>query len=135
VTLDEDREADLIPGLLRLLGADPARVTYDRDSRNTFESAGRTYALARPAPGQRWLLVTSAYHMPRSMGVFRAAGWQPIAYPVDYQQDSIVKFPFRASVRLLLLGQAMTEWFGLAVYRALGRTDALLPAPAAPLRP
>jgi uncharacterized SAM-binding protein YcdF (DUF218 family) len=73
--------------------------------------------------------------MPRSMGVFRAAGWQPIAYPVDYQQDSIVKFPFRASVRLLLLGQAMTEWFGLAVYRALGRTDALLPAPAAPLRP
>ena len=64
------------------LGVDPARVTLEDRSRNTDENARFTAALVHPQPSQRWLLVTSAFHMPRSMGVFEKAGFNVIAFPV-----------------------------------------------------
>ena len=53
-------------------------------ARNTVENAVLTKALVKPKPGERWLLVTSAHHMPRSVGVFRQAGFPVEAYPVDW---------------------------------------------------
>ena len=67
------------------MGVDSARVLYEDQSRNTAENASLSAKVPGVDPRQRWLLLTSANHMPRSMGVFLKAGWNVTAYPVDYR--------------------------------------------------
>ena len=57
----------------------------ERRSRNTQENAEFSKALVAPKEGERWLLVTSAFHMPRSVGLFRKAGFAVEPYPVDWR--------------------------------------------------
>jgi uncharacterized SAM-binding protein YcdF (DUF218 family) len=66
------------------LGIDFHHIHFDEDSKNTKDNAARTADLLKPKPGEKWILVTSAYHMPRSVGLFRKAGFNVIPYPVDY---------------------------------------------------
>lgn len=135
--LDPDaREAPAAAALLVSLGIDPGRIVLEDQSRDTFENAVLTRALIEPQAGERWLLVTSAFHMPRSVGAFAAAGWSVIPYPVDYRTHA-------ASLRPGLGGPfaaahlALHEWLGLIVYRLTGRTNTLFPGPEAaqPLAP
>ncbi|HLB78977.1 MAG TPA: YdcF family protein, partial [Dongiaceae bacterium] len=81
------READAARPLLARLGLDTSRVVFERESRNTHENAVQTLALAQPEAGETWLLVTSAWHMPRAVGCFRRLDWAVTPYPVDYQTD------------------------------------------------
>ena len=68
------------------LGVPEAGIIYETTSRNTYENAVNSLDVAVPQPGSRWVLVTSAAHMPRAMGAFEAAGWKNITpYPVDFQ--------------------------------------------------
>ena len=67
------------------LGIAHERITAEEQSRNTIENAVFSQLLANPKPGERWMLVTSAYHMPRAMAAFRAAGFPIEAYPVDWR--------------------------------------------------
>ncbi|HLO75725.1 MAG TPA: YdcF family protein, partial [Magnetospirillum sp.] len=78
------KDAPVAQALLESIGVDRGRVIFEAESRNTWENAELSRAMVRPAPEETWLLVTSAIHMPRSVGVFRAAGWPVTAYPVDY---------------------------------------------------
>ncbi|MDX7950168.1 YdcF family protein [Lichenihabitans sp. Uapishka_5] len=114
------------------MGVDPGRITLEDRSRNTDENARFTAALVRPAPGARWLLVTSAFHMPRSVGLFRAAGFPVIAYPVDYHTtdtgDDLLP-PRGLASGLARFEIAAREWVGLLVYRVTGRTHDLFPRP------
>ena len=113
------------------MGLDPAPVIFEGLSRNTFENAVNSAALLRPAQGnQVWLLITSAAHMPRTVGVFRKAGFTILPYPVDYQ-TSARSAGYGAGLRagLNLLSSGVYEWLGLIAYRLLGRTDDLFPAP------
>jgi uncharacterized SAM-binding protein YcdF (DUF218 family) len=93
-----------------------------------------TRALVKPQAGQQWLLVTSAWHMPRAVGVFRRLGWSVIPYPVDYRTDGVAiayrGFDLKGGLERFSL--AAREWVGLAVYRLLGRSDAWFPAPSEP---
>ena len=113
------------------IGFDPARVLYEDQSRNTHENAVMTHALIRPGPDETWVLITSAMHMPRSVGVFRKAGWKVLPYPVDFKTDGTGRHRyFRGlSSGFGKLGTAIKEWVGLIAYRVLGRTDSLFPAP------
>ena len=114
------------------LGIDSDRVMIEDKSRNTAENAEFTRVLLRPQPEQRWILVTSAYHMPRSVGLFRAAGFGLVPYPVDYRTTGTWRDlePNRdVSFGLARLDFALREWIGLVAYRLAGKTDALLPAP------
>ena len=124
-------EAVLAERFVTALGIAAARLTLEDRSRNTYENALFSQRLAHPKPGERWLLVTSAAHMPRAVGVFRAAGWSVIAYPVDYRTmgdgNSSHRLDFAASLEVL--DAAAKEWMGLVVYRLLGRTRELFPAP------
>ncbi|HJS31753.1 MAG TPA: YdcF family protein [Alphaproteobacteria bacterium] len=117
--------------LLLAIGVDVSRILFEDQSRNTWENALNSRALARPKPGENWLLVTSAYHMPRSVGAFRQAGWTVVPYPVDYRTVPRLRFggsiSFHKALRLLSL--ASHEWVGLVAYYALGRTNAFFPAP------
>ncbi len=70
------------------MGVDPARMYYEAESRNTYENARHSATVAGVDPARPWLLLTSAFHMPRSMGVFRKVGWNVTPYPVDYQTGS-----------------------------------------------
>ncbi|MBX6376185.1 MAG: YdcF family protein [Acetobacteraceae bacterium] len=124
-------EADVARSLLTAMGLPPERVTYEEAARNTYENARLTRELMQPRPGETWLLVTSASHMPRAMGVFRRAGWEVQAWPVNYRTGrSLVAWydaPFPE--RLGQFETGLREWLGLLAYWAMGRTDALFPAP------
>ncbi len=107
-------------------------MTFEEKSRNTWENAIFTRALVKPKPDETWLLVTSAWHMPRAMGIFRKAGFKVTAYPVDYRD--LWQFARSSAAALALdemmrLDNAMHEWIGLVAYRLTGRTDAWFPAP------
>jgi uncharacterized SAM-binding protein YcdF (DUF218 family) len=124
-------EAVVMQRFLTDLGVDPGRIATETRSRTTFENAVFTYAEIEPKLGETWILVTSASHMPRAVGSFRHAGWSVLPYPVDYRttgEFSLVP-PFSLSHELTLVTAALREWIGLAAYRAMGRTDALFPAP------
>lgn len=126
------READHATALFEGLGIAKSRLTMERDSRNTGENAEFVRELVRPKPGERWLLVTSAYHMPRSVGLFRKAGFPVEAYPVDWKvggAGDLFRYYVVATGGLARLDLGAREWLGLIAYRLAGRTDALLPAP------
>ncbi len=134
VIIHDGNEAEFALKLFRTFGIDPARVTVEDRSRNTAENAMYSKQLVAPKPGERWLLVTSAYHMPRSIAVFRQVGFDVEAYPVDYRTrgwiDAIVPIPFESSGDgLRRTDTAMREWVGLLAYWVTGRSSALFPGP------
>lgn len=112
------------------LAIDARRVELESDSRDTYENAVFSRRVANPAPGERWLLVTSAYHMPRAVGCFRKAGFNVIAAPVDYRvtASALTRTFSEASGGLARLDEAVREWIGLVVYRLAGRTSEFLPS-------
>jgi uncharacterized SAM-binding protein YcdF (DUF218 family) len=130
---NDAREADFAGAVFESLGIDKSRLVMERRSRNTQENAEFSKALLMPKDGERWLLVTSAFHMPRSVGLFRKAGFAVEPYPVDWRvggRGDVLAF---ANVALDGLGRtdmAVREWLGLMAYRATGRIDEFLPGPA-----
>lgn len=127
----ELREADNARDLLDELGFDTARVTFERDSRNTWENAVMSRALADPKPGEVWILVTSASHMPRAVGCFRKAGFPVLPWPVDYATPglALIRPGFNLAGGLGGFNGAAREWLGLVAYHLLGRTSELFPKP------
>ncbi|WP_428375576.1 YdcF family protein [Lichenicoccus sp.] len=112
------------------LGLAPERVTFENRSRTTWENAVMTAALVHPRPGERWVLLTSAAHMPRAVGVFRRAGWSVLPWPVGYlSRDRIAAWPQSLGGKLATLDWAVHEWIGLVAYRLEGHSSALFPAP------
>ena len=126
-------EARAAQGFVLEEGIPATRLIVEERSRSTHENAVFTKALIRPAQGENWVLVTSAYHMPRAVASFRAVDWPVIPYPVDFKVDPGTGL--RANFSLLDgLGTstiASKEWVGLVSYRLLGWTRELFPAPAA----
>lgn len=124
-------EASLMRDLLVTLGVPPERLELETEARNTHENAVHSYALAAPKPGETWLLVTSAFHMPRSVGSFRKAGWNIVPFPVDYLTLGYAEWSDdpELSRQLRRLDIAAHEWVGLLGYAALGWTDAVFPRP------
>jgi uncharacterized SAM-binding protein YcdF (DUF218 family) len=125
-------EAELAARLFASFGIAKERIVLEDQSRDTEENARFTKALLQPKPGERWLLVTSAHHMPRSIGVFRAAGFPVEAYPVDYRTRGAIDVarPFATlGDGLRRTDTAAREWVGLLIYRATARTTELFPAP------
>ncbi len=120
--------------LLPQMGLDPARLSYDERSRDTCESAANAKARVRPQPGEQWVVVTSAVHLPRTVACFRAVGWEVIPQPADYQvlsgalMTSLKPGDFNVARNLGLLDLGLHEWVGLVYYRLSGRTRTLFPA-------
>jgi uncharacterized SAM-binding protein YcdF (DUF218 family) len=131
---NDAREADFAAEIFEALGIDKKRLILERRSRNTYENATFSKALVAPKPGERWLLVTSAFHMPRAVGLFREAGFAVEPYPVDWRVgEGADVFAFsQAGIGLARTDIASREWLGLLAYRLVGRTDALFPGPDQP---
>jgi uncharacterized SAM-binding protein YcdF (DUF218 family) len=123
-------EAAVMQEFYRAQGLPPERVLFEDQARTTRENALFLKTLAKPQPGERWLLVTSARHMPRSIGVFRAVGWPVEPWPVDYRTAGAFawQLDLRVGKRLAELDGAVYEWLALLYYRLAGWTPTLLPS-------
>ncbi|HEY8567503.1 MAG TPA: YdcF family protein [Beijerinckiaceae bacterium] len=132
VFAEEVSEAEGLRRFAGTLGLPADRIIFEDRSLTTAENARFTRALVEPKQGERWLLVTSAWHMPRAVGCFRQAGFPVTAYPVDFRtrgsDDAWKTFGF-VSEGLRRLDLGTKEWAGLLFYRLTNRTDALFPAP------
>ena len=125
-------ESDVTRQVWLSLGVPADRMEFESTSRDTWENAVNTKALVKPKPGERWLLVTSAMHMPRSVGIFRRIEFPVTAFPVDYQTGGVPAdfYGFRrADSTLHVLDAASHEWIGLIAYWLSGKTSELLPGP------
>jgi uncharacterized SAM-binding protein YcdF (DUF218 family) len=130
--VDDLNEAELAARIFDSFGIAKERITLEDKSRDTDENARFTKTLIQPKAGERWLLVTSAHHMPRAVGAFRAAGFPVEPYPVDYRTRGAIDIarPFASlGDGLRRTDTATREWVGLVIYRLSGRTEALFPAP------
>ena len=129
VAAEEVRDFLLVAGVAR------ERIVLEDASRNTRENATLTRDLLTPWLGSRWLLVTSAYHMPRSVSIFRRVGFEVFPWPVDYRTAGpadALRFFDSIDNGLRRVDTAAKEYVGLAVYRARGWTDSLWPGPQPP---
>lgn len=124
-------EADAARRLLADLGLDTAHVTFEASARTTYENVVFSRNLVGVEDGETWVLVTSATHMPRAVGVFRKVGWPIIPYPVDFMTTgkSGLRLSLNVHGSLGLLARAVHEWGGLVGYRLLDRTSSLFPGP------
>ncbi len=113
-------------------GLDPARVTYEDKARTTRENATNTFAVLKPSADQTWVIVTSAYHMPRAIGAFRKVGWSTmLPYPVDYRTHGAEGATLRPNVgrNLHEVDFAAKAWASLIGYYLMGYSDDLFPGP------
>ena len=130
LTTQDLKEAPVARQFLEELGFDAARVVFEGESRNTRENALYTKQIMAPRPGEVWLLVTSALHMPRAMGAFAAVDWPIAAYPVDYlTTGATVGWRFDLAAAFSVISNGLHEWLGLLYYRWRGWSTALFPGP------
>ncbi len=128
---DGPTEADGVRLLMRQLGVPEGRVQYEQASRTTYENAVLSARIVHPKPGDVWLLVTSAAHMPRAIGTFRAARWTVLADPVGYKsfRDPADRGRRWFGERLWLIDTAAHEWLGMVAYWGMGWSSELFPGP------
>jgi uncharacterized SAM-binding protein YcdF (DUF218 family) len=124
-------ETAFVYQLLDSLGVERSRVLLEARSRNTAENSVFTKELVKPRPGERWLLVTSAQHMPRAVGCFRKVGFPVEAYPVGWRTDRNADLgtPSTFGEALARVDSAAHEWIGLVLYWATGKTSEFFPSP------
>jgi uncharacterized SAM-binding protein YcdF (DUF218 family) len=132
-TEEQRDEAHIAARFFEKLGVARDRILLENRSLNTEENARFTRALVMPRASERWLLVTSAAHMPRAVAAFRHAGFEVVPYPTDYlttgKASDFWQLHGNPSRGLATVETAFHEWIGLLVYRLTGRTDVLFPAP------
>lgn len=103
-------------------GADLSRIVFEDRARDTYENALFTRSLGGVDPSRRWLLVTSALHMPRSMAVFEKLGWKVEAMPVDYRTGRTLKLvDYSISGGAQDWQAAIHEIVGFVAYWMIGR--------------
>ena len=123
-------DATIVKQLMVDMKVDPARIEVEKNSRNTYQNALFAKKMSQPKKGENWLLVTSAYHMPRAIGCFRNVGFNVKAYPVDYHtggEKSRFSPFYYALDGVTITDTATKEWLGLLVYWATGRSSSFFP--------
>lgn len=98
------------------------RLIIEDQSRNTYENAVYSKAMVSPQDGQTWLLVTSAFHMPRSVAIFEKQNWQVTPWPVDFQTGAVkYRTGWKLALNLHAVNTGAKEWVGILAYWATGR--------------
>ncbi len=125
----ENKAADVARHLFDELGFNTEGIIFERESRNTWENARYSFQTVQPELSRPWILITSAFHMPRAIGVFCKTGWPVIPYPVDHYSSPEWSFKpgFTLAGNAGIFDMVMHEWLGLIAYRLTSKTDTLLP--------
>ncbi len=121
-------EAVLIAEYLISRGLSATRILVEDSSQDTFENAILGHQLAQPGADERWLLVTSAWHMPRALLSFQAQDWPVVAAPSAAGIEMGFRLRFNLQAGLMAVNFAMHEYFGLLAYRLNGRITTIWPA-------
>jgi uncharacterized SAM-binding protein YcdF (DUF218 family) len=132
ITGNYEGDAVISERMFKAFGLDSSRLVEDKDSRTTFENAINTKALLASNGMSNCLLITSGFHMPRSMGIFRKLDIDVVPWPVDYRSSGKEYLRLDASqpsLNVALLSTAVREWIGLFGYYFAGRTSELYPGP------
>ncbi len=132
LAMDQEHEALAAQRMLISFGVTPERIILDENSRNTEENAQFAKELAGVVDGQTWLLVTSAFHMPRSVGLFRMAEFPVVPWPADYLASGAEGWrikPDQAPENLAVASIALREWVGLVGYKLIGKVEDWFPGP------
>ncbi len=123
LTGEDSAESAVARAFFMAQGLAADRLLLESKSRNTLENAANSLSIAQPQAGQTWLLVTSAFHMPRALRSFVSAGWpELVPYPVDYRSGRFVDgVGWDLAENLFNLNLAVKEYVGLLVYGLKGR--------------
>ena len=125
------KEAIFVEEYLKSQGMETERILFEDQSKNTAENALFAKRLLRSEHRKRWILITSAFHMPRAVGSFRKQGWNVLAYPVDFRTrtniDISAGINFREKLNTFALG--LHECLGLLFYFLTNKTIEIYPAP------
>ncbi|MCP3873020.1 MAG: YdcF family protein [Desulfobacteraceae bacterium] len=132
MVLQEYKGTHVAKRLFKDQGLDISKIIFESQSKNTFENAIFTKHRVNPKPNEKWILITSASHMPRSFGVFSKIGWNVIPYPVDHKTHprNLLRIQLNFSGNLDLLKWAAKEWVGLTAYYLTGKTTHFFPKPS-----
>lgn len=129
---DEDKptEAQIAETYLLKSGISPTRLFIENKARNTAENVSYSRQLVSPQSNETWLMITTAFHMPRAMGVFCQQNWKVIPYPVDHQTipSKLYQPGFSLIGHANNLVLASHEWLGLLAYYLSGKTHQLFPS-------
>ena len=127
----EYKHSDAARKLFEQFGLDVNRVIFESQSRNTYENAIYSFNLIQPKEEEKWLLITSAFHMPRAIGVFRKTNWEVIPYPVDYRTAGPDDYGqhYSGFSEILYVEYGVREWVGLFAYWMSQKTNRLFPGP------
>jgi uncharacterized SAM-binding protein YcdF (DUF218 family) len=109
--------------LMARAGIRPERIVTETVSRNTAENAAAAKSLASPKSGEKWILVTSAFHMARAVGCFRAVGFPVEPAPIDFHPKNAL----RLADRLEVVRVALREYVALVAYWVTGLSSGLFP--------
>ena len=129
LTKQEYKGADIAEKLFEQLNFDTKRIIFERKSRNTYENVIYSKKMIKPVRNESWILITTGWHMPRSVGIFCKAEWPVIPYPVDHQtkKGDLLRIDFNLAENLKTLKTGIKEWLGLFAYYLSGKTTSLLP--------
>lgn len=112
------KETALAAAFYEEQGIDASRIWLEDQARTTRENAQRTAAMLGQRCTEPWLLVTSAWHMPRAMQEFDAVGCNVTPYPVDFRTgNSTAWTEYSLAFSLVRWQTALHEWVGMAAYR------------------
>lgn len=128
---DGETEAETARRFFLAQGLEPERLILEGESRNTSENAERIAGLLAD-PGGAVMLVTSAFHMPRSVALFRVQSVDVVPWPTDYRSTGHESFGLELTdplANLTTFTVAAREWIGLAAYAATGRIPDVFPSP------
>jgi len=123
-------EGDDARAFFKLTGLGNRKIIYEEKSRNTYENVLYTKEIVKPKAGENWVVATSAYHMPRSVGVFEQFGWRIIPYQCDPRTDGSLGFLSRLpniTGNFVMLNLALKEIIGSVVYYATGKSAFVFP--------
>jgi uncharacterized SAM-binding protein YcdF (DUF218 family) len=125
LVFDKIKEADLLKAQAERTGIDSTRLLAESNSRNTYENAQETAQLIKEKNLKPpFLLITSAFHMRRSLLCFKKAGVEVIPFSVDQHSGAVMFTPdktFLPSLDALLDWNVLIhEWAGMTMYKLAG---------------
>ncbi len=122
-------EAYFAEKLFTNIGIKKGRIEFEDRARNTYENILYSKKIAQPQANETWVVITTAFHLPRTIGIFCQQQWPVIPYPADFHTNpkGLFSLTLNLSAHLNTLNYAIHEWIGLVAYFLTGKTTSLLP--------
>ena len=107
------------------LDVNTKNIFFDKKSRNTYENIVFAKMKFNPNINEKWILVTSAFHLKRAISVGEKLGWEFVPYATDYKLPK--KFRWKLSFNFFnnlgSLQHSSHEWVGIIAYYFMGRSS------------